>query len=174
LTAANEQAEQMIRLKQETVNTLKNQFLRLKQQGKELYARCTRAEGTLTEEERELHEQWRAVSKEELETEIASVNTRLELMSGGDPNAVHAYRAREAEIQKLQDRLDGMNERIEATQAKIDDLRSKWEPELDEVVARISENFSNHFRMIGCSGQIDVSKEDDFNEWRILIQVSFR
>lgn len=164
----------MIQEKQTTLETLKDQIKRSSKQARELYRKCEAIQNDLVEEEKEKHDEYRRLSREDLDAEISAVNTRLELIADGDPNAITAYRTREADIERIQSKVNTLDEKLEESQAKTTEILSQWEPELNELVARISENFSNHFKMIGCSGQIDVGKEEEFDQWRILIQVSFR
>ena len=57
----------------------------------------------------------------------------------------------------------------------IDRIRAKWEPELDQLVALISDAFFHNFAQIGCAGQVGVHKDDeDFGQWAIRIEVKFR
>ncbi|KAI9841244.1 MAG: Structural maintenance of chromosomes protein 5 [Sclerophora amabilis] len=112
---------------------------------------------------------------EDLETEIAAEKARLELVHEGNPNAIAEYENRQRTIDKLREKLEEMEERLEAMQAGITEIRDKWEPELDGLVRKISDAFAYSFEKIGCAGHVDVYKdEEDFDQWAIQIQVKFR
>ena len=51
----------------------------------------------------------------------------------------------------------------------------QWEPQLDELIAKISEAFADNFSKIQCAGEVVVYKdEEDFDQWAIQIKVKFR
>ena len=54
-------------------------------------------------------------------------------------------------------------------------MRGRWEPELDGVIARISEAFADNFARIHCAGEVGIYKDpDDFERWAVQIKVKFR
>ncbi|KAI9760938.1 MAG: hypothetical protein M4579_001314 [Chaenotheca gracillima] len=114
-------------------------------------------------------------SPEELENDISAEKARLELMHGSNPNAIVEFENRQKTIDQLREKLAKVDERLDASQAGIAEIRQMWEPELDELVHKISDAFAYSFEKIGCAGQVDVYKdEEDFDQWAIQIQVKFR
>ncbi|KAF2116844.1 P-loop containing nucleoside triphosphate hydrolase protein [Lophiotrema nucula] len=129
----------------------------------------------LTEEERELIDEYAQIeSLNELQTQIEMVEAKLQMMAGGDPNAVRAYEKRKAEIERVQQKLEEIAAALSATAEEIAEIRTQWEPQLDEMVSKISDGFSHNFQRIGCAGQVAVYKDEDFEKWSIQIQVRFR
>jgi len=59
-------------------------------------------------------------------------------------------------------------------QTDITEIKDQWEPELDALVAQISEAFGENFAKIQCAGEVGVHKDDDFEQWAIQIRVKFR
>lgn len=142
---------------------------------KSLQDQAKRLIRTLSDEDRAMMQEYSQLpSIEDLENEIEAVNSRLNLMAEGNPQAVHAYENREKEIASKQQRLEQIAQDLEATRAKIAEIRKEWEPRLDELVSTISDGFSHNFAQIGCAGQVGVYKDEDFEKWSIQIQVRFR
>lgn len=129
----------------------------------------------VSDEEKEMIKQYSGLpTTEELDDKITAINARLNLMAEGNPNAIKAFEKREQEIQTLISKLESIVERLETNRALITEIREKWEPELDALVARISDGFSHNFEQIGCAGQVGVYKDEDFEKWSIQIMVRFR
>ncbi|KAF2689337.1 P-loop containing nucleoside triphosphate hydrolase protein [Lentithecium fluviatile CBS 122367] len=129
----------------------------------------------VTQEEKEMIKGYSELQTiEALDDEIAAIAARLDLMAEGNPNAIKAFEKREQEIEALQSKLDNVSGQLESTRASIAGIREQWEPELDALVAKISDGFSHNFQQIGCAGQVDVYKDEDFENWSIQIQVRFR
>ena len=133
---------------------------------------------------------------EDLEADIDSEKAKLELTHGGSNNII-------AEFEERQRRIDLLKESVEASKRKQDDfkhgieeIRGRWEPELEKLVAEISDAFADSFARIGCAGQVEVHKASsndnegdsqrtveaadaegnglDFANWAIHISVKFR
>jgi chromosome segregation ATPase len=111
---------------------------------------------------------------EDLDNKIEGNDARLQMMAEGNPNAIRMFQKREQNIQETDERLAEI--RIELAEAKerIVEIRGQWEPELDALVAKISDGFSHNLEGIGCAGQVGVYKDEDFEAWSIQIQVRFR
>lgn len=114
------------------------------------------------------------ITLSELEGEISALSARLEVMSEGDPGVLKQYQDRAKRIEKLEKMLEKVDAETEDLTQKITGIREKWEPELDNLVAKISEAFSYHFTKIGCAGEVEVDKAEQFENWSIKIRVRFR
>ncbi|KAF2745842.1 structural maintenance of chromosomes protein 5 [Sporormia fimetaria CBS 119925] len=165
-----------------TIRRLKTGFQTLRQQKESVASRfralteeIKRFIPELTDEEKTFIEDYKNLaSVEELEHEIDEVTNKLSLLTGGNPDAVRHFADREKEIERKQRALEQVTAELETTRHKITDIREQWEPQLDELVATISEGFSHNFKQIGCAGQVDVDKDEDFEKWSIKISVRFR
>ncbi len=131
-------------------------------------------------------------SGDELEAEIESEKARLDLTHEGNSNILQEFEDRQKRIDRLRQGLEKFMQQKEEVQSAIEEVRGKWEPELDALVAKISDAFSDSFARIGCAGQVAVYKasssdhEDnnadqpagsdglDFANWAIHISVKFR
>lgn len=113
-------------------------------------------------------------TREDLEGMIESEKARLELAHAGNPNAIVEYENRQRTIDKLSASVAKISQRLAELDAEITEIRKKWEPELDALVQKISDAFSESFEQINCAGQVGIHKDDDFDQWAIQIQVKFR
>jgi chromosome segregation ATPase len=111
---------------------------------------------------------------DELEAETTSTRQRIELVSPGDPRILAEYEERARKIERGAAQLAQLEAEAEERDRSIADIRGKWEPRLDRLVARISSAFAYNFEQIRCAGKVGVHKDDDFDKWAIHIHVRFR
>lgn len=175
LKAENTQMNQAIQAKRDAVKTLEERSATLVQQHNRLVRKAQQDINQLTEEERLIAEEFSELPTiEDLNNEIDAIQARLDLMADGNPDAVRAYENREREIEKSEDKITQIVEQLETTKEQVREICEQWEPQLDELVDKISDSFSHNFAQIGCAGQVGVYKDDDFENWSIQIQVRFR
>lgn len=163
--------------KQAELQELKTLYDAKRAQHKNLYAICQQLSTTVQDDDVEMAiiDQYRQLpTLEALDNEIAAISARLDMMAEGNPGARIAFEKREQDIAATQAKLEHNAERLEATRQTIQEIREQWEPELDALVAQISDRFSHNFQQIGCAGQVGVYKDEDFDKWSIQIQVRFR
>jgi chromosome segregation ATPase len=111
---------------------------------------------------------------EDLEMEIAAEEAKLDYIHASNPNAIRDFEKRRTEIEKLKDKLEDDNAKLERYGSQITRVRGQWEPELDKLIEEISDAFSYNFEQIGCAGQVGIHKDEDFDQWAIEIKVKFR
>ncbi|KAI9282248.1 hypothetical protein BY458DRAFT_429086 [Sporodiniella umbellata] len=112
---------------------------------------------------------------EELSLKIAEKEGEAAAISYNDPNAMKHYEERVAQIEKLNRKIEKDKAGMEKLESKITQLRERWEPRIDQLVRSISENFTNAFEsIIGCTGEVGIDKQEDFDKWGIQILVKFR
>lgn len=128
-----------------------------------------------TDEQKAVIEEHRTLATvEDLDNVIEGNDARLQMMAEGNPNAIKLFERREQDIKETDERLAEIRMDLAEAKEKIVDIRGRWEPELDALVAKISDGFSHNFEGIGCAGQVGVYKDEDFEAWSIQIQVRFR
>ena len=131
-------------------------------------------------------------SVQRLDAEIDSQRAALEMTDGGSMRVVVEFEERAKLIEKVQARMTTFNEKQQEHSDAMREVRAKWEPDLDTLVAKISEAFADSFARIGCAGQVAVYKASsddpadcteenggaenglDFANWAIHISVKFR
>jgi chromosome segregation ATPase len=113
-------------------------------------------------------------SIEDLELEIESERGKLELMHEGNGGVIREYEQRQKKIDALQAQLADIRHGLAEFDEKIQEIRGRWEPELDGLVKKISDSFAFNMKQIHCAGEVGVYKDDDFDQWAIQIHVKFR
>jgi chromosome segregation ATPase len=124
----------------------------------------------------ELEAQWAELpdTLEELDDQIDNHRVRIQAISP-NPAIMEKYTAREEEIHKLEESLANHDANLKEKQARIDELRDSWLPEIESFIDAIDQNFSEYFKQIGCVGNIRLAKDgDDFASYGIDIWVSYR
>ena len=146
-----------------------------KRAAQKLIAKCnTMAVSRSESHETTQGEQPQNQTPEELETVIEGLTARLEMVHEGNPNVMREYEERGRKIEKTQEKLAGIEKELGRLDEKITSLRARWEPELDALIAKISHAFGDNFARIGCAGQVEVYKDDDFEHWAVQVLVKFR
>src|SRR5947207_13926089 len=95
----------------------------------------------------------RKVSADELEADIDSEKAKLEINHGGSEAMVKEFEKRAKDIEGLKARVQEFQKGLHELEHAIKEIREKWEPPLDELVARISDKFGQSFRRIGCRSE---------------------
>ena len=171
----NKEVKDMLEARRDEVKTLESQWSELKQSAKRLLKELEVMVKERSIEEQEIQGQiGQDISTEDLEAEIESALARLELLHEGNTDIIREFEQRQRQINTLKERFLSLEDGLAITQSKIDEIRSKWEPELDDLIKQISDAFSHNFSKIGCAGQVGVYKDEDFGQWAIQIQVKFR
>lgn len=176
LKERNRSVTELIQTQTAQVEHHGREYDRLTHEAQKLLQECQRLLGD--DIDPELKEFFRNLPPEqppqELEAEIESEKARLELMHEGNGSVIREYQARQKRIGLLTDRLTELNHALAELDSKIKELRDQWEPELDRLVAKISDSFSTNMEQISCAGEVSVYKDDDFDQWAIQIRVKFR
>jgi chromosome segregation ATPase len=166
----------MLEDRQREVEQLATRLKRAKEHAARLFQDFHRAQSQLDEED-DLVQEWVNHSKtlQDLDNEIEATRSRIELLHGGNPGAIQAYETRAIEIEKLTERIAKFDEDLARMSEKITTIRAQWEPELDSIVAKISDAFTFNFQKIKCSGEVSVVKdEEDFSQWSLQLKAKFR
>lgn len=145
-------------------------------EGRQLSAIC-QAIGVedLEDAETEVFEEVKTMTPDQLDTELQSTQARLEMTSGGgNANTIADFERRGREIEEERGKLEAIQTGLGELEGSIDEIKSRWEPELDALIAKISEAFAENFAQIQCAGEVGVHKDEDFEDWAIQIKVKFR
>jgi chromosome segregation ATPase len=158
------------------IEDMNNEFTRLRGEYKRLTNVIQADLNSLQPEEKAMVLEYRELSSlEALELEVEAVSARLEMMVEGNSGIIKTFEKRQEDIIKTQDKLEEHTASLDTIKTQIAEIRSQWEPELDALVAKISDAFAHNFEQIGCAGEVVVYKdEEDFDKWSIQISVRFR
>ena len=175
LKAQHAEEVRLLEERRKEVEQLEGEKQRALEAGRVLGGRCNELSQDLNEYEAEVHQEILGWEPEQLDTEVHSVEARLEMTSGaGGENTLREYEQRARRIVERRANLAEIESKLEDLGAKITDIRERWEPRLDALVAQISEAFAENFSRIQCAGEVMVHKADDFEQWAIEIRVKFR
>lgn len=128
---------------------------------------------------------WQSLSEDERrrtprehDDELDSLRSRLESLHEGNPRAIVEYEERARHIETTQAQLSTLEASLETYTTSISTLRAKWEPELEELMSRVSYAFAASFEKINCAGAVSIYKAgddgQDFASWQAQVQVRFR
>ncbi|KAI9271589.1 P-loop containing nucleoside triphosphate hydrolase protein [Phascolomyces articulosus] len=120
------------------------------------------------------HEEGLGQTVIELEDAIQAEKAKAETLKASNPNAMAQYEQRLGKIQMYQRKIDSEKQELDGIREKIEQVKSRWEPQLISLVGRISVSFGAALQRIGCAGEVCVAKEEDFEKWGIEIRVKFR
>lgn len=165
-------AEERVASLADELYKLKEEMHTKKHEVKALRAKCT-------DEEKEQIEQMYKDAEytlDHLNQETAQVKAMLEVSrTGGEEAAMSRFNKRAQEIETLEASVTDQSSARQQYMAEIAEVRQLWEPEVQSIVARISHEFSNAFRLIKCQGQVQLGNTDKgFKDWSMDIMVSFR
>ncbi|KAI5925794.1 P-loop containing nucleoside triphosphate hydrolase protein [Camillea tinctor] len=111
---------------------------------------------------------------EELDNEIGAEQSKLEYVHAVDPGVLRQFEKRAQEIQNLTHHKEELTEKLDKLNKKFQDLMQKWEPRVDELVAKINDAFSYNFEQISCAGEVSLHKDEDFEQWSLIVKVKYR
>ncbi|KAF4449317.1 hypothetical protein F53441_7389 [Fusarium austroafricanum] len=113
-------------------------------------------------------------TSQDIQNEVGGEEAKLEMMHIANPNVMREFERRAEEIARLKRKMAGSTEKLDGITQEISELRSRWEPQLDELVSKINDAFAYNFEQISCAGEVRVHKPEDFDAWALDIMVRFR
>lgn len=135
----------------------------------------THATNVLTEENRdELLAKAAGKTLEGIDQAMGVEKAKLEVIQASNPAALEEYERYAARIERERANQANQESRLAEVNDRIHNIKSQWEPRLDQLVSQINEAFSYNFEQINCAGEVGVHKDDDFDKWSIEIKVKFQ
>ena len=74
---------------------------------------------------------------------------------------VHDFERRKRKIEELGKSIELESTRIENYKKEMEVIRSRWIGPLQELIENINKNFSNFFKIMRCSGEVDLKVPDN-------------
>uniref|UniRef100_A0A336MNE2 Structural maintenance of chromosomes protein 5 n=1 Tax=Culicoides sonorensis TaxID=179676 RepID=A0A336MNE2_CULSO len=113
---------------------------------------------------------------DQLNTNLTELQARIDLIGTQNKNVVEEYEQRAHKIKEVESKIRNSKNRDQEVQNKIDDLHSKWYPEITRVVKVINDNFSHFMSSMGLAGEVEMSRKapHDYLEYGITIRVKYR
>ena len=176
LLEGNQAVTDMIKSREEEVQSLEAELAEVREKNRRLLDQCHEVlrEMKSDPEARAFFQANSEHTPDSLESEIASDQTRLELMREGSGGVIREFEQRQKKIDGLQSKLAEYRAAKTELDQAISTLQGEWEPKLDELVKHISDAFSFNMQQINCAGEVGVWKDEDFDQWSIQIRVKFR
>lgn len=112
----------------------------------------------------------------EIDAMIYEQKTRLDCQFETNPLVVKDYDKNTKEIARLERELSKTDEQVQEIQKNIEELLERWLRPLQQLIARINEQYSDFFRRMGCAGQVVLKQDpmDDYSKYGVQISVKFR
>ena len=175
LDARNHEINDSLAEREAEVQNLITEVARARQEADTHLRAVNEMTETRTQREFEIqNEQSDQQTSDELEIEIESLRARLDMGHDGNPHILREYEERGQKIEKGREKLARVDGELVRLEQQIGELRGRWEPELDALIAKISDAFGENFARIGCAGQVGVHKDEEFESWSIQVLVKFR
>ncbi|KAH6855183.1 hypothetical protein B0I37DRAFT_301625 [Chaetomium sp. MPI-CAGE-AT-0009] len=168
LKAKNSEITQQL---EESKRSLKQIIDELNQQRNIAAEAKDEAVSILTEENKdELRDKAMGKTVEDIDQAIQVEKTKLEVIQASNPAALEEYERYAARIER--ERVNQANHEIKMAELdeRIRNVKSQWEPRLDQLVSQINDAFSYNFEQISCAGEVGVHKDEDFEKWAIEIR----
>lgn len=181
LRSRNREIEELLLARRTEINTLKGEVTRLKgtaRDAKKAMEDIFNSNEGVQDRLAALPQDQQDRTPQDIDIAIDGLNARVELLHGGNSNVLKEFEERARKIESLRIRIAERDTALATVNAAITDIRSTWEPELDALIAQISEAFGAFFAKIKCAGEVTVHKEGedgkDFESWAVLLKVKFR
>lgn len=154
----------------------KHVYNEIKQTALDEYTLCQNSVGDLSAEDKEYLDELngRELSLDALDAELTRLESKLNMLQVGNRGAIAQYERLKADIAKSRATIEGKEQEIARLDTASEEVKSRWEPEIERIAKSISKEFQKSFKAIGCSGEVEVAKHDDFAKWEMHIKVKFR
>lgn len=165
---------------------LKNQIQEVKQRIQALkresgYTEWQRQVKSYTDEELETLREVVTNLTEQGTLTVAHVQDIIEKIRGDLKLLSNSSKSSVKELKQLNSKLDDLNEEIplQRQQLKeklheIKNIREEWEPRLQRIVDEISKKFAAIFPSVGSAGEVQLTRAEKFQDWKLEILVAFR
>ncbi|RFN51107.1 hypothetical protein FIE12Z_4670 [Fusarium flagelliforme] len=174
LMARNSHIMQQLDAERETLRQASEDASRAREEGNRLSEAVQQMIESEPEKRDLFSELCEGKTSEDIQIDIGAEEAKLECMHVPNPNVLREFKKRAEEITRLTRKMSGSTDKLNGITQEIDELRSKWEPRLDELVSKINDAFAYNFEQISCAGEVRVHKPDDFDAWALDIMVRFR
>lgn len=117
------------------------------------------------------------ISAQEAQIQIMECEGDLENIDDVSPADVQKYRDIIADIDRLESELFQWESVVKQNREDINTIRERWLVKLEELVSRVSAQFSIFFEHMGFAGCVELNKgqhEDDFTNYGFDVMVKFR
>lgn len=114
------------------------------------------------------------LTEKNIREKIQLLEDERALMSTADQSSIETLKSKLHEIEVSERELPNLRNKKEQLDERIDKIYEQWEPELSDLVLKISKAFQKKFTTVASDGQVELAKEKRFKDWKLQILVKFR
>lgn len=114
------------------------------------------------------------LTEKNIREKIQLLEDERALMSTADQSSIETLKSKLHEIEVSERELPNLRKKKEQLDERIDKIYEQWEPELSNLVLKISKAFQKKFTTVASDGQVELAKEKRFKDWKLQILVKFR
>lgn len=114
------------------------------------------------------------LNEKNIREKIQLLEDERALMSTADQSSIETLKNKLYEIEVSERELPNLRNKKEQLDERIDKIYDQWEPELSNLVLKISKAFQKKFTTVASDGQVELAKEQRFKDWKLQILVKFR
>lgn len=100
-------------------------------------------------------------SVDDIDNQIGTLRLRMNSILDADESVRDTYNQRQKAIEKRRKDLESRTKELADKQSKLEELKSDWLPSLEQLIAKINENFGNFMARINCAGDVSLYKSED-------------
>jgi chromosome segregation ATPase len=120
-------------------------------------------------------------SIEEIDNKIGTLRLRMESILDADESVRDSYNKRRRDIERRQKDLKMKKIELKEKETKLETIKNRWLPSLEELIAKINSNFGRFMARLNCAGEVSLYRGNDvitnpfnFNEFYFnFIHISF-
>lgn len=116
----------------------------------------------------------RTFTEEAVRLTLERLQSELTLLGSSSRSSIKALERVVNQLKELDAKIPEYQGTKELENKKIREILSVWEPQLNNMVQRISTKFSTIFPTVGSAGEIRVTRAERFSDWKLEIMVKFR
>ncbi|KAL7748731.1 Structural maintenance of chromosomes protein 5 [Sorochytrium milnesiophthora] len=105
---------------------------------------------------------------------IDDYRLRLDACRHANDGVIEEYERRLKQIEEKKKELVQHQAAHDVAKAGVEAIRARWLPPLKALVRTVSDNFSEHFRRIGCTGEVELKEDEDYSRFALQVRVKFR
>jgi structural maintenance of chromosomes protein 5 len=114
---------------------------------------------------------------DEIQLKINEIEVRSQCTHDVDKQVIDDFNERKKKIEQLRKECSKREAKLVSHKNNYEELKNSWFTQVESMVSVISEKFIQLFRIIKCSGEVELARPDnpeDYDKYGIRINVSFR
>jgi chromosome segregation ATPase len=105
---------------------------------------------------------------------IDGLHAGLKLLGNSSKSSVENFEKLKEQLDTLVHETKEYEDLLTESNKSMNKIRQDWEPNLSDLVSKISKKFSSIFPTVGIAGDVRIAKAERYQDWRLEILVKFR